>query len=151
MMDLRRTGGCHWLFYRKFGFGHYNHWYSCGVTNIQNWPAVSLAVRGRGKRDGWPDWLCAHPAEPDLDHFRWPMGLLGAPFLWCIAVYHHHWHPVCQATFQDGRLIVSAVRERGSLAFLNCLEDEKGFYWYFPNSLKALKSFYFYFQNYSEA
>ena len=130
MVDLRRTGSRHWLFHGKFGVGDYHHRHSRGVANLQDWAALPLAVWSGGERYGLPHWVHSHSAELDLDHLRWPMGLLGTPVLRGIAVHHHHWHPVRQAAFQDGRIVVSPVWQRGNSAFLRAQLIEKNCPWF---------------------
>ena len=59
-----------------------------------------------------------YSVEPDMDYLWWFMGLFGTPLLRGIAVHHHHRHPVRQAAFQDGRIVISSFRERGGLTLL---------------------------------
>ena len=50
-----------------------------------------------------------------LDLHRWFLDLPDTLFLRSATLYHHHWHPVRKAAFQNGSISFDAFRERNSI------------------------------------
>ena len=106
------------IFHWQFSISHYYYWYSRCITNLQNWTAMFVALRGWSTMHTKSHGLHPHSTQSFMAHLWRTLVVPNASVIWDITLHYYHWHTFRQTAFQNGRPLLSSIRKRSRIAFL---------------------------------